>query len=60
MASDREKEVKLHMKYRQGVSGSKIIPELKLSGVWLEAAGFKAGSKVVIEIKDQELIIKPV
>ena len=59
MAIQKDKEVKLQGKHRQGVYGSKIIPELKLSGVWLEAVGFKAGARVVIEIKDRELIIKP-
>lgn len=60
MATQKEKEVKLQGKHRQGVYGSKIIPELKLSGVWLEAVGFKAGSRVSITIEENQLIIKPV
>jgi hypothetical protein len=60
MASQKEREVKLQGKYRQGAYGSKIIPELKLSGVWLESVGFKAGSRVSIIIEENQLIIKPV
>lgn len=59
MATQKEKEVKLQGKHRQGTYGSKIIPELKLSGIWLEAAGFKAGSRVNITIEENRLIIKP-
>jgi hypothetical protein len=52
-----EKQIKLQPKYRRLVYGDKIVPELKLSGLWLEAIGFKAGEKVTITIREQELII---
>jgi hypothetical protein len=38
--------------------GAKTIPELRLSGIFLMGAGFKAGDQVLIEIRDKELIIK--
>ena len=59
MEAQKTKEMKLQPKHSPRVYGSKTIPELKLSGLWLEAVGFKAGAKVVIEVRDQELIIKP-
>ena len=59
MAAKDIKALKIQPRYRKGAYSSKIIPELTLSGNWLEAVGFKAGARVVIEIKDRELIIKP-
>ena len=59
MAAKDNKELKIQPRYRKGVYSSKIIPELTLSGNWLEAVGFKAGARAVIEIRDGELIIKP-
>lgn len=54
------KKVKLQPKYRQLANSVKIVPELKISGVWLEEMGFKAGQTVNITISNQKLIIKPV
>ena len=58
VSKQKEKEVKLQGKHRQGAYGSKIIPELKLSGVWLEAVGFKAGETVTILVEQNQLTIK--
>ena len=58
MASQNEKKVKLQGKHRKGAYSSKIIPELKLSGVWLEAVGFKAGQTVTILVEQNQLTIK--
>jgi hypothetical protein len=52
-----QKQVKLQPKYRELTYSRKIVPELKVSGVWLEAAGFKAGEKVNITVSKQQLII---
>lgn len=54
------KELKIQPKTSQRAHGSKTVPEINLKGLWLEAVGFKAGSKVVIEVRENELIIKPV
>ncbi len=35
------------------------VPSLKLSGVWLEEAGFKSGTTVQVTVKEKELIIRP-
>jgi toxic protein SymE len=57
MAKKDQKQVKLQPKYRALTYGQKTVPELKLSGVWLEKLGFRAGEKVNIIIREQELII---
>jgi hypothetical protein len=58
MEKKQSKQVKLQPKHRQLAWGNqKIVPELKLSGAWLEAAGFRAGEKVNIAIQDNQLII---
>jgi toxic protein SymE len=57
MANQNSKKIKLQPKVRQLSYGEKIVPELKLSGVWLEELGFKAGATVNIILREQELII---
>jgi hypothetical protein len=54
-----DKKLKIQPKYRQLAYSEKFVPELRLSGVWLEQSGFKIGAQVYITIKDQELVIKP-
>ena len=57
---------KLTVSYRnetrtgQGYGSSRYIsvPYLPLSGKWLEQAGFEIGSKVQVEVKDGQLVIK--
>lgn len=57
MADKKTKEVRLQPKYRELAYSRKIVPELKLSRVWLEKLGFRAGDKVTINIKENQLII---
>jgi len=57
MTKHKAKQVKLQPKYRSLAYGQKTVPELKLSGVWLEEIGFKAGEKVNIAIQENQLII---
>ncbi|MEM9337251.1 MAG: SymE family type I addiction module toxin [Bacteroidota bacterium] len=59
MPNPTYKEVKLQPKHRALSYGQKIVPELKISGVWLERHGFRAGGQVAITISENELIIKP-
>ena len=54
-----EKRLKIHPRYRQLAYGEAFVPELRLSGKWLEQSGFKIGEQVQVTIKDQELVIKP-
>jgi hypothetical protein len=37
----------------------KEVPKLRLTGLWLKKAGFKPGVKVQIEVKPNQLTIKP-
>jgi toxic protein SymE len=53
------KKVKLQPKLRQLAYSEKIVPELKISGVWLEEIGFKAGDMVNITVREELLIIQP-
>ena len=58
MQSKSIRRVKLYSKYWAVNGGcNKQVPWLTVSGVWLEAAGFKAGDQVEIVVKDHELLI---
>ena len=51
-----QKQIKLQPRLRNG----KLVPELRLSGLWLEKQGFLSGQKVTITIRKELLIIRPV
>jgi toxic protein SymE len=59
MAQKQTRKVKLQSKHRELSHASKIVPELRINGIWLEQAGFKAGATVQIITGTNELIIKP-
>lgn len=56
-----DRKLKIQPKYRLLATSyrDRIVPELRLSGVWLERSGFRVGEQVQVTIKDQEIIIKP-
>ena len=56
-----DRKLKVYPKYRTLAStyAPRIVPELRLCGVWLERSGFRIGEQVQVIIKDQEIIIKP-
>lgn len=56
------RKLKVYSKYRPLSSScsGRIVPELRLSGQWLEQSGFGIGEQVQVTIKEQEIIIKPV
>jgi hypothetical protein len=59
MINKKTKQIKLQPKHRTLSWGKmKIVPQLLISGVWLEKSGFKAGDTVTITINKNELIIK--
>lgn len=58
MSSKLSKSIKLQPKFRTLASSQKIVPELKISGVWLEEQGFYAGGMVEITVAEKQLIIK--
>jgi len=51
MAKLKSKTIKLQAKYRALSWGQKIVPELRINGVWLEQSGFRAGEQVEITVK---------
>ena len=55
-----QRKVKLYPKHRRLDYGRRymIVPELRISGIWLMAAGFEAGRVVNIEVSENQLIIK--
>lgn len=59
MTASKSKKVKLQPKHLALVYGQKIVPSLKISGVWLEELGVKAGDMVSITTREQLLIIEP-
>ena len=56
MAEKTTKKIKLQPKHR--AYGQKIVPELKVSGLWLEQHGFRAGETVTITVEQNQLTIK--
>lgn len=59
MTGKTTKQIKLQPKHRALSWGSKIVPWLSVSGVWLEQNGFKAGDTVTITVEKNQLIINP-
>lgn len=55
------RKLKVYPKYRPLASSytGRMVPELRLCGLWLEQSGFKIGEQVQVVIKNQEIIIKP-
>ena len=62
MTKKNERKLKLQPEYRTAntSNGLKTVPSLRLSGIWLEQSGFKAGQQVTVTVMDEELIIHPV
>ncbi len=59
MGDKKNKQVKLQPEYRKLTYSEKMVPVLRLSGVWLEQNGFKIGGRVSISIEQNQLTIKP-
>jgi len=55
----KTRKVKLYRKYRAVTPRHyRIVPELRISGDWLAAVGFKAGLFVEIEVSENQLLMK--
>jgi len=57
MAKQTSRQLKVYGLNRS--SDNKEVPQLRLSGVWIEQLGFKVGDKVNITTRDRLLIIEP-
>ena len=60
MKSPTTRQLKVYQQHRSLSSGTRIVPELRLTGVWIEQLGFKIGETVNITTRDRLLIIEPV
>lgn len=59
MAAQQIRNAKLQQRYRSLSCGERTVPELRLSGVWLEEQGFRAGVSVDIRVSRGRLVITP-
>lgn len=59
MGTQEIRNTMFHQKYRSLSYGSRVVPEIRLSGVWLEALGFEAKVSVDIRVSRGQLIITP-
>ena len=48
---------KVQEKAERRIRGIRFVPSLPLSGIWLEAAGFKIGQEVSIAVNNGQIII---
>ena len=60
MSTKSNRQLKVYQQHRSLSSGTRIVPELRLTGVWIEQLGFKIGETVNITMRDRLLIIEPV
>lgn len=59
MSKRTTRKIKLQPKARTLTRSQKIVPELRINGVWLQRSGFVAGQTVEITVQENQLIIKP-
>ena len=53
------KRLKMQYEIRQRTYDRITVPHLRLSGRWLEKAGFEVGQEIEIQISEQQLILTP-
>lgn len=58
MAKQASRQLKVYGLNRS--SDNKEVPQLRISGVWIEQLGFRVGERVNIITRDRLLIIEPV
>ncbi len=54
------RQLKVREYWRQLKYGEKLVPQIQLSGNWLEEAGFTINDFVTIEVDQDQLIIKKI
>lgn len=58
MAKQNTRQLKVHGLNRP--SDNKEVPQLRISGIWIEQLGFKVGDTVSITTRERLLIIEPI
>lgn len=59
MKAKTTRQIKLQPQYRTLTYNDKIVPQLRISGVWLEKVGFRADEHVIITVEHEKLTIEP-
>jgi hypothetical protein len=57
MSKQEQREFKIGGLYRRSIRRN--VPQLKLSGAWIETLGFEVGDMVSVMMRDRLLIIVP-
>ena len=52
------RQLKVHYKTRFGPKKARNVPEIKLSGDWLDALGFETGAPITVEYENGCIIIR--
>jgi len=60
MGVTKNRQLRLQPKLQALAFRTKVVPELKLCGLWLEEQGFNAGEMVEVVVRYGELVIRPV
>ena len=55
-----KRQLKVREYWRQLKYGEKLVPQIQLSGLWLEEAGFTINDFVTIEVDQDQLTIKKI
>ena len=58
MAKQASRQLKVYGLHRS--ADNKEVPQLRISGIWIEQLGFKVGETVNVTTRDRLLIIEPV
>lgn len=59
MKAKTTRQIKLQSQHRALTYHDKEVPQLKISGVWLEKVGFRADGHVIITVEHEKLTIQP-
>ena len=51
-----KRELKVYEKY----NGKKDMPEIRLTGIWLQELGFNIGDKISLELIEGKLVIEKI
>lgn len=60
MGVTKNRQLRLQPKFQALAYRTKVVPELKLCGLWLKEQGFYVGQMVEVEVHQGELVIRPV
>ncbi|QRR03551.1 SymE family type I addiction module toxin [Dyadobacter sandarakinus] len=60
MSKYKKRQLKIYSKFKQNSGwNSKLVPEIRLCGKWLEEMGFDYGDRITVRLEEGRLIIEP-